>query len=764
MTSASRPALLFAFAAAFAAGSPAAAQGVAPLHALPAAGPAASHLVIPQARAFPLRRDGRVAISEVNAAVSIVEQVAATTLEIGLSNPGSRQEEAELLVPVPDGAVVSSFLFEGPAAEPTARLLPRAEARALYDSIVRQLRDPALLEFAGYNFIRSSVFPVPAGGTQRVRLTYEQVLPADGPRVDYVLPRSEALESAAVPWKLSMRLRSSRPISTAYSPSHAIASERRAPGELSVRVADGGPLEAGPFRLSYLLGGEGVTASLLAYPDPAGGGGYFLLLAGLPASIDREQARKLRREVILVIDCSGSMRGEKLEQAREAARQVVEGLEEGEAFNIIDYATAVSSLAPRPLVKSAATLGAARAYLDGLRPTGGTNIHDALVEALRQPLSPGLLPLTLFLTDGLPTIGVTDEAAIRTAAEKANVHGRRLFTFGVGHDVNAPLLSSLAGASRAASAFVLPGESVEVKVAQVFRRLYGPVLAEPRLEALAPGGAVSTTAVRELLPRRPSDLFDGDQLVVLGQYRGNEPLELRLSGRFLGAPREFRFRFALDGATTRNSFVPRLWASRKIGELVDAIRELGAGGSGAGAEDPRFRELVDEIVRLSTEHGVLSEYTSFLALEGTDLRGREAIAAEAGAKLDERAVKLRSGAGAVSQEINKDFQRAQVCLNRGNVWLDDDLRRVEVSNVQQIHDRTFFRRGGCWVDARLLQRYGAGAPDEVVEFGSEGHRRLVEKLVGEGRQGVLALRGETLLQVEGRSLLLKGPAPSADQE
>ena len=377
----------------------------------------AANLIIPQARVYAIRAQAQpIQISDVSADVRILQQVATTTLEIGLANPSDRQQEAEMLVPVPDGAVVRSFSFAGSASEQTAKLLPKAEARAIYRAIVNKLRDPGLLEFAGYNLVRSSVFPVPAGGKQRVRLVYEQVLAADGNRIDYVLPRSESFEATATPWKITVQLRSKTPLATVYSPSHQIGVEHPTPEQTLVRV-EGAKLEPGPFRLSYLTEGDGLTGSLMAYPDARVGGGYFLLLAGVPPGAKTTNAPAIRREVTLVLDRSGSMEGEKIEQVRAAALQVVEGLNDGEAFNIIDYSDSVARFAENPVIKTNETLSKARSYLKALRSNGGTNIHDALVEALRQTPTPEMLPLIIFLTDGLPTVGQTRETAIREGGQ-----------------------------------------------------------------------------------------------------------------------------------------------------------------------------------------------------------------------------------------------------------------------------------------------------------------------------------------------------------
>lgn len=742
----------------------------------------AANVIVPQSRSFNFR--GAVAegvqIGEITANINIIEQVATTKLVISLTNPSNRQQEAELILPVPDGAAVRGFDFVGASKESTAKLLPKAEAKAIYQSIVSKQRDPALLEFIGYNLIRSSVFPVPAKGKQQVSLIYENILPADGDRVDYVLPRSDSFESTATPWKITTNIRTKKPLATIYSPTHEITSERTNVNQAKATVSgNGGKMEPGAFRLSFLTEQNGITASLMAYPDPTIGGGYFLLLAGVPADARREKELGIKREVTIVLDRSGSMEGEKFKQAQAAALQIVSGLEDGESFNIIDYSDSVSAFAANPVVKTGQSAADARKYLKGLKANGGTNIKDALVEALKQNPMERSLPLVLFLTDGLPTVGERRETAIRSMTKEANTFRRRIFTFGVGYDVNAPLLTALANESRSASTFVLPNEDVEVKVSQVFRRLTGPVLAEPVLTTLDSSNAIDTQKVRELQPVELNDVFEGDQIVLLGQYRGDGELKFRIQGNYLGEQKTFQFEFDLSKSTTRNSFVPRLWANRKIARLIDQISQAGADNSTASIGspqrnmpmssaaipptnistpiDPKIKELVDEIVRLSTEFGILTEYTSFLAMDGTDFSNREEINRQATDNFVGRAQQTRTGMAGVNQQVNIGAQSSQVSMNRSNVFLNSQMQRVEITNVQQIQDRTFFRRENRWVDARLLERGKEIKPDKTIEFGTKEFDAFVEQLVKEGRQSLLALKTDLLLLQDSKVILVKMP-------
>lgn len=714
----------------------------------------ASHIILPQTRAIPIRPHlPPVHLEAVAAEVVIRDRTASTSLEITLQNRAQRMQEAVLLLPVPAEAVVSAFGFDGVSSEPNARLLPADEARRIYERIVAQIRDPALLEFAGYALIRSSVFPIPPGGEQKVQLTYEHLLESDGKRIDYFLPRSESL-SSDVPWEINVRVEANEPISMLYSPSHEIEIKRRTARRFSAQLAKEDRRQPGPFRLSYLLDVDVLSASVFAYPDPTIGGGYFLLMAGLPATLE---AARVDRELTLVIDRSGSMSGTKMEQVRAAAMQIVEGLEAGERFNIIDYANDVASFADQPVVKSRESLLEARDYLDTIRPRGGTNIYDALLEALLPPHAGGTVPIVLFLTDGLPTIGRTRERSIRELVETGNPHRRRVFTFGVGADVNAPLLDRLAEQSGATSTFVLADQDVELTVDRVFQQLYGPVLIDPELHSRNREGRESKRLLREVLPSRLPDLYEGDPLIVVGQYRGEHEIEIELSGQYRGARHQVFYRIDPSEARARDAFVARIWAGKRIAFLTDELRQAGADDphtQGLILEEPRYRELLEEIIRLSTEFGILTEYTAFLATEGTDLADAPTLLGRGAEEMESRALSQRSGLGAISQSLNLRDMQSSARPQYRNKFYDKKMRKVTAEGVQQIAGRVFYQRDGRWVDSRLLRKNKDLKPDRILRFGTPEHLELVYLLAAQGLQGLLSLPGETLLEVEGKVVLL----------
>lgn len=706
---------------------------------LPAAGQERSlpvSVVVPQARWAP-RAEARVEVTAVEVSVAVEDPVATTTLDITLKNPTARRLESQLLVPVPPRAAIREFRYQGTAPAAPAELLPAPAARRLYDDIVRRELDPALLEFIGQDLVRSSVFPVEPGAGQRVRLVYEHVLPEAGGRVDYLLPRTESLEYR-VPWTIRVHLRARRPISTVYSPSHPFRTTRLGPGELALELERGGAGVPGPVRLSYLRGGDGLAATTFEYPEAGGEAGYFLVVAGLPTPPG--QAAAIPRELTLALDRSGSMRGATWDQAVAAAEEALRSLRPGERFQVLTYHHAVETFAPGPVPVSADAVAGALRWIRGQVPSGGTNLHEALATALAPEAAPGTLPLVLFLSDGRPTVGETRESAIVRLAARHNPAGRRVFTYGIGAEPDSALLERIAFESRAAATFILPGEDVRARMTESFRRLGTPILASPVLRWKG--------AVEDVFPARLPDLFEGDPLVLAGRFRGTGPIELVLEGQEAGRARTFQLRIAVAG-TTRHSFVPRLWAQRKISDLLDRIRYAGAD---PGPEAERVAAgLAGEVVRLSRQFGILTEYTAFFAREGTELGGPGEVA-RVRRELRDKALRVRSGPASVSQDANRAGRKAAAWVDPRNALLDEDLRPVELGGVNQVGDLAFHRRGGRWVDARLFEQPGRAARRVVA--GTEEHARVADRLARDGRQGALALPGEVVVLVDGTPVSL----------
>jgi len=715
----------------------------------------APNVLIPQSRIYgytPLQQ-AVVKITAVECTIQIVEATATTQLDIYLQNTTNSREEAELILPVPDDAVVRHFAYDGISDLFTAQVLPKAEAVSIYNGLVAQIRDPALCEFIGYQLIRTSVFPVEARAQQRIQVIFEHVLSTEGNRIDYTLARTESLQYQ-VPWKIKVQVTSASPISTLYSPSHVLYASRISDTSMTGITDPDAEYTPGPFQVSFLQEQDGVTASLLAYPGENVDSGYFLLLAGV-GSISPDMRETILREVTVVIDQSGSMAGRKVEQAKDAAIQIISALEPEEAFNVIAYNSEVQRFSPEPVVKALDTLLAAEQYIRNISAFGGTNLYGALDMALAQTPATDMLPIVLFLTDGQPTSGITSESAIRDLVTTANPFDRRVYTFGVGYNVNAPLLDSLASLSRAQSVFVLPEQDVEQAVTDVFDGLAGPVFSDPNLEICKPDGSPALGRTLDVLPVLLPDLFEGDRLVLMGRYVGTDPVTFKFNGNFLGQDQTFSYTLGFDRADIRNGFVPRLWASRKIAQLIDQIVQLGA-DPGVTEDDPKIQELTETIVFLSAQYGIITEYTAFLAREGTNLGDYADLLGQASSNLIDSAVGDRTGEGGVSQAVNNAQQRAQDVLNRDSSYLNSSMERTRIVNAQQANDLTLYFNDGKWIDSRLM-----GLPDitphQVIEYASEAFFDLALELAIDNRQGALAFAQDMLIFRDGQVVLIEVP-------
>jgi Ca-activated chloride channel family protein len=757
---------------------------------------------------FPQRRAPRriasdwrpVEVKSVGAEVLILGETARTTLAVTLFNPSARMARCELAVPVPSGAAISAFQLDGLEGDPPSRLLPRDEARKAFEEIVRRMIDPGLLEFAGSGLIRSSVFPVPPNGEQTFRVTYEHPVRGGGDTIEYTLPRSGSM-GAGPEWTVDVRIAASSPIVNAFSPSHAV---EFAIDENGVATLDDAALrDPGPFRFVALRApsdtANAPAMSLFTYPDPESvDTGFFMLVVAAGERDPRDAT--LPREVTLVLDRSGSMQGEKFEQATRAALQVIRALGPEERFRILDYASEVATSGDAVNATPEA-IAAAAERLDRLKAVGGTNINEALMEAVRPDPTPGTLPIVLFLTDGLPTVGVTAEKTIRENILRANARegARRLFTFGVGHDVNVPLLTDLARESRAIADFVAPGEDVEAAVGRVFDRLHGPVMAD--LSVTAPVRGCGFHPLTEMFPRTPGDLFEDQRLVILGRYRGS-PMSFSLGGTAADGRLGYTIPFNPADASPANSHIARLWAQQKVTWLIDELRTAGADprvqALDSLRDDPKLKELIDEIVMLSTKYGILTEYTAFLATEegvlaagqspefdlDTVFRGANTVRAGGGGVALGEAQNLRRDAVTAGRpmSIADSYEIAARTAGEANdsarggasyfsappshaaIGLDT-AQGTRGMTLQQIGPDTLYRQGTRWVDAGVIRQDQARAenevkpePDETVSFATDRYFELAARLAEQGRQGLMGVPGEVEIALDGKRILIRNPA------
>lgn len=525
--------------------------------------------------------------------IAIQDQIATTTVDQVFCNNSPFTTEGTYIFPLPPDAVVQDFTMWIDGEPIAGELLPADEARAIYEEYVRRNQDPALLEYVGRDAVRVRIFPIPPGAERRIQLTYTEILPVDGGLLHYRYPlnterfSAQPLEQVSI----SVEVASQTPLRALYSPTHQdeVLISRRGANAATVSYEASNLLPNRDFELYVGLSADEIGASLLTY-QPLNEDGFFLLI--LSPSLEVAASRILPQDLFLVLDTSGSMEGDKLSQAQAALRYILDHLNAEDRFNVIAFSSEVRPYAPR--LQAAASAPAAAAWVAGLEALGGTNIYLALSETLAQA-DPERATLIIFLTDGLPTEGLTDEQALLGTLNQEAPPNVRIFPFGVGYDVNTLLLDQLAEDHRGRPAYVTPDEQLDEQVSAFYARVQSPLLTNISLD-------FGATGAYDLYPHPLPDLYAGTQLIVAGRYTGAAPRSVRLSGELEGRAQTYTYADLTPNGQA--DFIPRLWAARKIGYLLTQIRLHG--------ENP---ELVDSIVTLSLRYGIITPYTAFLVEE-----------------------------------------------------------------------------------------------------------------------------------------------------
>ena len=581
-------------------------------------------------------------IREVGIDAKVVDQVAEVRVAQTFHNPNSTTIEAEYLFPLPDGAAIQNLVLLVDGQELPGKLMGKDEARRIYEEIVRSKRDPALLEYVGRGLFRASVFPIPPGADRKVTLRYTQLCRRERDVVEFVYPLATQKHAGRPVGKLTLNveIRGRDAIKSIYSPSDDVTIKRPNDREARVSLERQNVTPAGDFRLVSTLAEGAFGASVLSVKPSSGEDGYFLLLASPKVEPDPD-SKPLPKTVVFVLDRSGSMAGKKIEQAKNALRFVLDNLHEDGTFNIIAYDDRVESFRPELQRFDSRTRADAANFVDNIREGGSTNIDEALKAAMAQVSDDSRPTYILFLTDGLPTAGAVAELEISKNCRAANKVRARVFSFGVGYDVNARLLDRLGSENGGTSEYVRPDENIEAHVAAFYGKMTRPALASLSIEM--PGTDVNRTYPRDL-----PDLFEGGQLVWAGRYTKPGKTTVRLSGK-VGRDRrtyEFPAELADTGAASGRDYVETLWAVRRVGAIIDQIDLSGPN-----------KELIDELLALSTKYGLLTPYTSFLADDRTQLHASGANFGRARTELE--ALNQVSGAsGTMQRGMKQSYLKA----------------------------------------------------------------------------------------------------------
>lgn len=652
--------------------------------------------------------------------VTIDNQLAATYIDQVFINQSPLQIEGTYIFPLPPGVAMTRFVMYVGGEPLEAEFLDSDQARQIYEEIVRSRKDPAILEYIGRGAFRARVFPIEPWDEKRIQLEYSEVLPYDAGLCKYQYPlNTEKFSSRPLEYvEVNVDLTSHVPIKSIWSPSHesSIVVDRHGEHSANILYGDENVTPDIDFTLYYTVSEDDFGLNLMTYREPPDDG-FYVLMASPKYEVVTDDV--IGKNVIFVFDTSGSMSHDnKIEQAKEALEFCVKKLNGQDQFNIIDFSTNVRKFRVEPVSADPDTIQSALRYIEKLNASGGTNINDALIEGMEQAsLATNSLDIIIFLTDGLPTVGVTIEPEILKNINIANEIDARLFAFGVGYDVNTHLLDDVAGDNGGVTAYVRPEENIEISVSSFFTKISTPVLSDLELDY----GIINTV---DRYPTQLPDLFAGSQLKEFGRYRNAGDTTIALSGMAAGAVETFSYQAQFPAENLENDFIPRIWAARKIGYLVEEIRRNG--------ETP---ELVDEIKDLSLTYGIINEYISMLILEDE--------LPPPGVFEDQFAAE--SGQGAVDASTNIGGWKGADVAPSG----------AQGENIKIVGGKIFTKEGEIWMDAGYKDRI----PGIYVQYATDAYFDLLAKNPELGK--FFALGSDVLVQYKGEIYRVQSNPPAA---
>jgi Ca-activated chloride channel family protein len=657
-------------------------------------------------------RDCRSAIvrTRSDVRVELTDRVLRYEVEERFVNRGGTIGEADYLFPLPNNAAFQDLKLSINGELVSGETMNADTARRIYEDIVRRQRDPALVEWMGHGLLRARIFPINPGEEKRIVVRFQSVAPREGDalRVDYFRGATRGMTTVQDGGQSSFALsyRDASDLGTPYSPTHSLQfSERDGRRIASVRGDARDVTLLVPMR-------RGSAAAIGMLPYAAGNEDGFALVTVTPPVAGRNETTP--RDVTLVLDVSGSMQGRKMDQARAAGKQLLATLRPEDRFRIIDFSSDVRTFRDDFVAATSQNLREANRYLDALEATGSTNIEGALREAVRTQTTLGRLPLVLFMTDGEPTVG--ERNADRLAAIAADAAGRtgagaqrRIFTFGLGSDLNVTLLEQLALEGRGSAEFVRPDESVERVVGVVANRLVDPILTDVRVRV------EGDVRLSRMLPSQPSDVFADRDLVLLARYTGHGSARITVEGNRRGVPVRWTTSVDFPERERQNPFVARLWAVQRVGHLSADKRRNG--GS---------REVDEEIRTLGERYGIPTEFTSYLVVEPqmAVARARAGVAGGVASPPTLAPGSARDQTFEAAKQASAQRAANSVAMMDSMSTARAESRVGSAAGTRRVDGRTFILRDSTWTD----QRYRNGMAVTKIKPFSKGYFDLMTEL------------------------------------
>lgn len=544
---------------------------------------------------YPVERDlGGFVMNTHNVHIKVENGIATVVIEEEFENTSKRLLEAVYLFPIPSSAVISDFTMKIGDQVLKGEVLPADQAREIYQEIVAKMKDPALLEYVGTQLIRMSIYPFEPGEKRQFLIQYSQPLEISSNSYSMIYPlKIDSFLSAPI-GTVSIRVSVPFQIAEVYSPTHPFKEMIGATGrDYIFNATDFMP--GSDVALVLTSSEDEIPSSLATHWDDTMNEGYFLLTI-IPRL---KEETIIPKDVVFVLDISGSMYGEKIEQAKRALEQVLQMLRSGDRFAIVTFDGQVHNLTGGLLDASERAV-----WIENVRriqADGMTNIYDALQTSIDMfsKDDQGRFKVLLFLTDGAPTEGITDTGKIiNDATLEARARNVHLFSFGVGTGVVAELLDRLVQENAGRVSYIVEGENIEGKVTDLYRTIETPALENVTI-------SIEGSEVAKVLPTGPHSLFSGQALRLSGIYFEEGDLKVIVEGT-RGRER-YRYEYLFRVSKKPDSpFIAKIWAQKRIAHLANFYRY------DSSLSEAAKEEVKQEIIALSKKFNIINEFTSYL--------------------------------------------------------------------------------------------------------------------------------------------------------
>lgn len=657
--------------------------------------------------------------------VKINGKIAETFIDQEFFNPSNLRLEGYYIFPIPKNAVIKDFSMDINGKMVSAELLDANKARQIYEDIVRQIKDPALLEYTGQGIFKVRIFPIEPQSKKKVKISYREVLNSDNGIYEYVYPLNTEKFSAKPVKSISVKvdLKTNSKIKTIYSPTHSIDVVHKDNRNAVISFEEENTKPDIDFKLYYSTSNDDVGLSLLTYKT-GNDDGYFFLTASPSFIIDKEQIDE--KDITFVLDVSGSMAGDKMKQAKQALLYCINNLNKEDGFDIIRFSTEAYALFGKIETANESNVKKAEKFIKELNAVGGTNIEEALNLALKEKGNANRTRIIVFITDGKPTIGETNDESLIKKLSASNTKNVRIFTFGIGNDLNTHLLDKITEQTKAYRTYISVDEDIEIKISNFYAKVQSPVLTNL---SLAFEGNIKTF---QTYPKDLPDLFKGSGITVFGRYTGSGSSKIILTGSIKGSNKSFTIDANFSDDNDQYDFIPPLWAARRIGYLLDQIRLNGEN-----------KELVDEITQLAREHGIVTPYTSYLIMEDEEIRIRRNLlvddfqtippAPELKRDAAEEYDAMKIESGAFSIRASKELQGLNQAINVNETrqgsgrmnYKDSKGNEVNLTRqVRNIQGRAVYQSGKFWVDSELQKQKAKN--QKRIQFYSDEYFKLLK--------------------------------------